>query len=644
MSTTKAKKDLHEDQYHMMQFAGRGGWGDATAGNWSPPSGYPDLSDSKYLAVDLETRDPNLRKLGPGWTRKDGYVIGIAISNGDYSAYYPIRHEGGGNLPEKATLRWLTKQMATPNVPKVFHNALYDLGWLRAEGIEVQGRIIDTMIAAPLLDENRWSYSLNALGGHYLKEYKNERNMTAFAKQMGIDPKADMWRMPADVVGEYAEQDAALTLRLWQRLEAELRADECTAIFDLETSLIPTLFEMKTRGVRVDVDRADVVRKDLQNREEGLLKKVKDETGVLIEPWVATSIAKAFDAVGLSYPTTDNSNAPSFTKQFLTSHEHPLAQWIVKLREYNKANTTFIETILEHSHNGRIHCDFNQLRSDDGGTVTGRFSSSNPNLQQIPARDPEIKAMIRGLFLPEEGTKWGSFDYASQEPRWLAHYCASLENPHAAIEGVVKMYHEGDADFHQMVADLAGISRKEAKTVNLGIMYGMGRGKLATVMDLTDEEAKSLLAQYHDKVPFVKGIADRVSRHADRTGVIRTWLGRKCRFDMWEPKSYGYNKPLPAEEAAQEYGGKGMIRRAFTYKALNKLIQGSSADQTKKAMVDCANEGMLPMLTVHDELCFSVEDESQANKIVDIMSNCVPNLKVPFEVDAELGNNWGEVG
>jgi len=382
----------------------------------------------------------------------------------------------------------------------------------------------------------------------------------------------------------------------------------------------------------------------LQNREEGLLKKVKDETGVLIEPWVATSIAKAFDAVGLSYPTTDNSNAPSFTKQFLTSHEHPLAQWIVKLREYNKANTTFIETILEHSHNGRIHCDFNQLRSDDGGTVTGRFSSSNPNLQQIPARDPEIKAMIRGLFLPEEGTKWGSFDYASQEPRWLAHYCASLVNPHAAIEGVVKMYHEGNADFHQMVADLAGISRKEAKTVNLGIMYGMGRGKLATVMDLTDEEAKSLLAQYHDKVPFVKGIADRVSRHADRTGIIRTWLGRKCRFDMWEPKSYGYNKPLPAEEAAQEYGGKGMIRRAFTYKALNKLIQGSSADQTKKAMVDCANEGMLPMLTVHDELCFSVEDESQANKIVDIMSNCVPNLKVPFEVDAELGNNWGEVG
>jgi DNA polymerase I-like protein with 3'-5' exonuclease and polymerase domains len=644
LSTTKAKKDLHEDQYHMMQFAGRGGWGDATAGNWSPPSGYPDLSDSKYLAVDLETRDPNLRKLGPGWTRKDGYVIGIAVSNGAYSAYYPIRHEGGGNLPEKATLRWLAKQMATPNVPKVFHNALYDLGWLRAEGIEVQGRIIDTMIAAPLLDENRWSYSLNALGGHYLKEYKNERNMTAFAKQMGIDPKADMWRMPADVVGEYAEQDAALTLRLWQRLEAELIADECTAIFDLETSLIPTLFEMKTRGVRVDVDRADVVRKDLQNREKGLLKKVKDETGVLIEPWVATSIAKAFDAVGLSYPTTDNSNAPSFTKQFLTSHEHPLAQWIVKLREYNKANTTFIETILEHSHNGRIHCDFNQLRSDEGGTVTGRFSSSNPNLQQIPARDPEIKAMIRGLFLPEEGTKWGSFDYASQEPRWLAHYCARLKNPHPAVEGVVKMYHEGNADFHQMVADLAGISRKEAKTVNLGIMYGMGRGKLATVMDLTDEEAKSLLAQYHDKVPFVKGIADQVSRYAERFGLIRTWLGRKCRFDMWEPKSYGYNKPLPAEEAAQEYGGKGMIRRAFTYKALNKLIQGSSADQTKKAMVDCANEGMLPMLTVHDELCFSVEDESQANKIVDIMSNCVPDLKVPFEVDAELGANWGEVG
>ena len=159
--------------------------------------------------------------------------------------------------------------------------------------------------------------------------------------------------------------------------------------------------------MRVDVDKAQVARKELKKRETQLLEEIKGETGHYIEPWVATSIAKAFDSVGLPYNRTEGTNAPSFTKQFLSNHHHPLAAKIVKLREFNKANTTFIETILEHSHKGRIHCEFNPLRSDDGGTVTGRFSSSNPNLQQIPARDPELKAMIRGLFIPEEGCKWG---------------------------------------------------------------------------------------------------------------------------------------------------------------------------------------------------------------------------------------------
>jgi len=206
------------------------------------------------------------------------------------------------------------------------------------------------------------------------------------------------------------------------------------------------------------------------------------------------------------------------------------------------------------------------------------------------------------------------------------------------------MYQQGNADFHQMVADLADITRKEAKTVNLGIMYGMGRKKLAGVMDIDEMEAKSLLEKYHERVPFVKGIADLAASTASKSGSIRTWLGRKCRFDMWEPKSFGYNKAMKIEDAIKEYGGKGMIRRAFTYKALNKLIQGSSADQTKKAMVDCHAEGLTPMLTVHDELCFSISSQEQSDRIVEIMSTCVPNLKVPFEVDAELGDNWGEVG
>jgi len=610
---------------------------------WSPPSTFPDLTNCDRIAIDLETRDPNLMTLGPGWCRDDGYVIGYAVAAGDFVGYFPVRHESG-NMPERMVVNWLKKQMDTPHIEKVMHNAMYDLGWMRWAGIEVKGKIIDTMIAAPLLNENRRFYNLNSLAGEYLGEWKNEKMLRSAASMHGVDPKSEMWKLDSCFVGRYAEQDASVTLKLWDRLSIDINKDEVTSIFALESGLLPVLLDMKTKGVRVDLDKAELVKKDLRKRESALLKEIKEETGIAVEPWAAASVAKVFDSLGLSYNRTEGSNAPSFTKNFLANHTHPVAQKIVRLREFNKANTTFVETILNHAHNGRIHCDFHPLRTDDGGTVTGRFSSSNPNLQQIPARDPEIKAMIRGLFIPEEGCKWGSFDYSAQEPRWLAHYCASMPNPHPSVEGVVAAYKEGDADFHQMVADLAGITRKEAKTVNLGIMYGMGKKKLAGVLDIELNEATELMEGYHSKVPFVKGMADAAAKAAMDNGKIRTWLGRKCRFDMWEPKSFGYNKAMKLEEAAEEYGGKGRIRRAFTYKALNKLIQGSSADQTKKAMVDCYAEGLVPMLTVHDELCFSVQSEDEAERIKEIMETCVDGLKVPFEVDAELGDNWGEVG
>jgi len=632
------------DQYHLLdQDIKDVSWGNVDS-DWEPPQTLPDLSQHTTVSIDLETKDSNLLTLGPGWTRKDGYIIGIAVGAGDSAWYFPTGHKVG-NMPKNAVYSWLTKLCADETISKVFHNALYDLGWLRAEGIEVKGKIIDTMIAAPLLDENRKWYNLNSLARDYLGEFKDEKLLKSAAEEFGVDAKSGMWQLPPRYVGKYAEQDALITLKLWENLRKKITQQECSSIFELEIDLLPVLFEMKTKGVRVDVEKAHDTKKKLTKIEESLVQEIVKETGVTVEPWVATSVAKVFDAVGLSYSRTEKSGSPMFTKQFLANQTHPIAQKIIKIREINKANTTFVDTILEHSHNGRIHCDFHSLRSDGGGTVTGRFSSSNPNLQQIPARDPEIKKLIRGLFIPEEGHKWGSFDYASQEPRWLVHYCATLTgvDKHPQIDDVVKMYHDGNADFHQMVADMANIPRKQAKTVNLGIMYGMGKGKLANVMDIDVEEASKLLETYNQKVPFLRSLSDKAMDRAANTGVIRTWLGRKCRFDMYEPCSYGFNRALPMKEAIKEYGEKGRIRRAYTYKALNRLIQGSSADQTKKAMVECYKEGLCPTLTVHDELCFNIESQEQADKIVEIMTTCVPDLKVPFEVDTALCNNWGEV-
>lgn len=612
--------------------------------DWLPPEVFPDLTNSESIAIDLETSDPNLMTLGPGWARKDGFIVGIAIAAGDFIGYYPIAHEGGGNIPEAKVMKWLQAQLATPNIPKIMHNATYDAGWLRAAGVKIQGTIIDTMVAAPLLNENRFSYSLNNLCKDYLNMRKDERTLRAAASDFGFDPKGEMWRLNSRFVGAYAEKDAELTLKLWNMLKVDIAKQSLKTVFELETDLIPVLLDMREKGVRVDVDATEQVKRNLVGLKQDLVKQIKHETGIQVEPWVAKSVATVFDHYNLHYNKTEGNGQPSFTKAFLQTHPHEIAAKILRLRELDKASNTFVDNILKYEHNGRIHCEFHQLRSDDGGTVTGRFSSSNPNLQQLPARDPEIKAMIRGLFVPDGDCKWGSFDYSSQEPRLLVHYCASLpeEQRHPAIDDLVEEYHKGDADFHQMVADLAGISRKQAKTVNLGIMYGMGKGKLANTMDISMNEATDLLDQYHRKVPFVKGLADMVSARASQHGQIRTIMGRLCHFDMWEPKVFGYNKPLPLDQAQTEYGPQP-LRRAFTYKALNRLIQGSAADQTKKAMVECYKEGLVPLLTVHDELCFNVESEEQASRITEIMETCL-ELKVPSKVDQELGDNWGEVG
>ena len=629
---------------------------------WFPPEHLPDLSGEKIIAVDVETRDPNLINLGPGWSRKDGNLIGIAVAASEWSAYLPIAHEGGGNMAKDIVLRWLQDQL-NHGMSVVFHNAQYDLGWLLTEGIEVKGTILDTMIAAPLLDENRFSYSLNALGATYLGQRKAEDELRRAAHQHGVDAKAEMWKLPAGRVAEYAEMDASLTLKLWHVLHKKLIEDDCERILDVELSLLPMIFEMRRRGVRVDVDKAEQTKTFLEGKEKKLLKEIKDDSDIHLEPWNAKSLAMVFDNLGLSYQRTAKSDAPSFTKHFLKSHDHPIARKILEVREYNKANTTFVDTILNHQYNGRIHCQFNQLRSDEGGTVSGRFSSSNPNLQQVPSRHPEIKSLIRGLFVPEEGCRWGSFDYSAQEPRWLMHY-ASLTpatRDNERVKEIVDLYQKDDLDFHQLVADMAGVERSHAKTINLGIMYGMGIGKLAqTLGDIPFKEAKTLRNEYDEKVPFIRGLASSVMDIASKRAEIRTLLGRKCRFPMRELKGYSkeYKKPIhadkleerwvdvlntPIEERDKNWASMNPERYqvAFVYKALNRLIQASAADQTKQAMKDCMDRGHWPMLTVHDELCFSIESDEQVTEIKKVMETCAPGLTIPSKVDVGLGENWG---
>mgnify|MGYP003110417526 FL=1 len=603
---------------------------------WTPPDELKDLSQAKEIAIDLETRDPNLTTRGSGSVRDDGEIVGIAVAVEGWSGYFPIGHEGGGNIDKKIVMDWFKDVLKTP-ATKIFHNAMYDVSWIRAYGLQINGRIVDTMIAGSLVNENRLRYNLNSLAREYVGVGKNEKILFEAAKEWGINPKKEMWRLPAMHVGEYAEQDAVATLKLWERLQQEITSQDLWDIFNVETELFPCLVDMRFQGVRVDLEKAHIVKKDLVKEEKQFLQKIKKETGMDVEIWAATSIAKVFDKLKLPYDQTAT-GAPSFTKNFLSQHPNEIAQAIAQAREINKAHTTFIDTILEHEHKGRIHADINQIRSDDGGTVTGRFSYSNPNLQQIPARSKKIGPLIRSLFLPEQDCVWGTFDYSQQEPRLVVHYAALSQLQ--GVSRIVDEYNEGDADFHQAVAEMADINRKDAKTINLGLMYGMGKNKLMAELGLLVEQAEKLLKQYHERAPFVKQLIDAVSRRAQERGRIRTIGGRICHFDLWEPASFGIHKPLNHADALAEHGPG--IKRAFTYKALNRLIQGSAADMTKISMVNLYKEGIVPHIQIHDELDVSVESPEQAEKIIEVMEQAV-KLQVPNKVDYEKGKNWGEI-
>ena len=446
------------------------------------PDELKDLRGHKEIAIDLETNDPHLKQLGSGNVTGRGHIAGVAVAVEGWSGYYPIQHEQGGNMDKKLVLEWLQDILNQENTTFIFHNAMYDVCWLRSAGLTIKGPIVDTMIAASLIDENRLSYQLNTLSKHYVGIGKDEKILIEAAKEYGLDPKADMWRLPSMFVGQYAERDAESTLKLWQRLKVELYNQELMDVFTLETKLFPCLVDMRFKGVRVDLEKAQNIKLNLIKREETLIKKIKNLTGVEVEIMAARSIAKAFDKLKLPYDRTAKSNEPSFTKNFLQNHPHELPQAIAEARELNKAHTTFIDSITKHAVNGRIHADINQIRSDAGGTVTGRFSMSNPNLQQIPARHPELGPMIRSIFIPEEKHVWGSFDYSQQEPRIVVHYALKIYlerepdpdqeplplNLIESLEKIEEAYKKADVDFHQAVADMAQISRTMAKTINLG--------------------------------------------------------------------------------------------------------------------------------------------------------------------------------
>jgi len=607
---------------------------------------FSELEKSNIIAIDTETCDPRLKTHGPGGFRKDGKLVGISIAtDSGYNEYFPIGHEGGGNLNNEKVIDFLDKMLKL-NKKYVFANAIYDMEWLNSHdsrlAFTIDHCIYDIQGIEHLIDENKLKYSLDSMAKRYLKKSKYEVELeravqAEFGKRAKV--KDSLWKLHANYVAEYAKEDALLTLQIFQKQQEIIKKEEIESIIEFESKLINLLFHMRKQGVRININKAEELYDTLEKKQTEVHARLNKLGGGEVNVWANASLKQAYDKNKIEYNYTAK-GTPSFTATWLESQVDDISKSILEVRKLDKIRNTFIKNmILEKAVGDRIYCNFNPH-----GTVTGRFSSNYPNLQQVPARDPELGPMIRSLFIPEENSEWVCADYSQQEPRVLVHY-ASLKNMATAIEARNQFNNDENTDFHQMVATMAGIPRKQAKTINLGLFYGMGNKKLAAELGLDTDQAYELFNKYHNKVPFVRELSRQVSHVASKRGYIKTLLGRKRRFDLWEPKDSWGEKPVSKFEAYERYP-KQELKRAMTHTGLNALIQGSSADITKAAMLKIWQSGLLKeidiKLTIHDELDFSVPHDKQKclDEAIQLMRNAV-DLQVPLKVDVEKGDSWG---
>lgn len=603
--------------------------------SWTPPRDFPNLSDAKEIAIDTETYDPYLKQRGPGYLRaksgslEEGFVCGVGIAVDRWRGYFPLRHPESANCDPEVLARFLNDTFQSADRNYVFAHAAYDLGWLRTLGVEVAGEIIDIQIADPLLDEeNPQGYSLEALCRRWLGEGKDETLLKAAANALGYDnPKAVMHKIPAKYVGPYGEADPDQTLRIWQKIKEHHEWPDLSRIWAIEKKVTRVLFEMMWQGVQVDLDYGQKLNDRWKKEEEECYRQLGFR-----EIWEDTAVRQHFARQGINHQG-------SLDKGFLECVEHPHGKLLRQARELNRCRTTFLEqNLLQNSTSGRIHPQYVQLASDEGGTRTGRLSCKNPNAQQFPKRSGLIDSKsIRKCLIPEDGMLWAKWDFWSQEPTIQCHY-GLVENLGGA-EQVARQFAEGVKLYTFIEQATKGkLTYDQAKAVALGRSYGMGKAKMASTIGLPEDECEIVLRAFDAVVPYIGILAERFQSRASSRGWIKTLLGSRRRFNLWQPSREWGNTPLTRPEALKNWPDQA-LERAFVYKAFNAGIQGSAANQAKKALVDIYETIGLPSMAVHDEISKSVKDEKEAKLMGEIMCNAV-KLRLPVRADLDLGVTW----
>jgi DNA polymerase I-like protein with 3'-5' exonuclease and polymerase domains len=504
-------------------------------------------------------------------------------------------------------------------------------------GLAINGGLRDVQIAEPLLDENKGSYKLNVLAKDYVgQEKKTDWLEAKYSGRFKAGVIKHLHEIPLADVAAYGKEDARLTYLVHEQQLLRISAEDLTDIYDLELRLIPVLLKMRKQGVRVDTALLGRLGLELADLSYDLQKELNAIAGHSINVNSSVQLEQLFIAQGLNvtYNTpTDNMlsrgttrGSPKFDKDTLTRYGNTLAQKILEIRHIKTLLSLYLIPYPDLLISDRMHCNFNQLRSDNYGTVSGRMSASNPNLQQVAAKDEEFAIseilngkVIRRLFVPEDGCEWAKLDWSQIEYRIIAHYATGV-----GAETIRKRYNEDKTvDYHAEMSRMTGLEdRSIVKRFNFGGAYGQGIASMARKNNWPLEEAELKYHNYHKKVPFLRETARRVAQKARVTGFIRTLLGRRAR----------------------------LVDRRKDYVMFNRLIQGGAADLMKKAMVDAYEAGLFntlkPHLTVHDELDVSVprskEGKEAIKELQNLMETCV-KIRVPILAELETGPNWGEV-
>ncbi len=574
------------------------------------PTEPPNLEDVSILGVDTETDDPRMEDLGPGFIRKDATILGVSMATEDAQWYFPMNHMTDNCKWDVKS--WLQDTLLGDR-KYVFCNAHYDIEALWSIDAVPGGSWADISLTQALIDEEfEGGYSLDNISTSYLGVGKEIDGLLQAGAELGCGDIASTMKrlryMAGGTVAPYAETDARRTLDVYLKQIPVIDEWYLSDLLAMEERLLGLTWLMRLRGVKLDMEKAESMRLSYQAHETKLLSQLYQMTGMYVDAWSTKSVCKLCEKYSIKWPETDAGN-PSFKGDWLDNHENPALRIVAEIRSYGKMRRDFIEKWMMYAVNGRIHARWKQTMTEDGGTRSGRMASSDPNLQQVPARDPIHGPALRSLFIPEK--QWGKFDYQAQEIRIGAHFAKTSRC--RGVDEIIEQYRENPLfDFHTFIANMANIERTPAKTLGLGAMYGMSAKKTMSSLNMSQDKAEWVYNEYHKTAPWVNELLTLAMDRAEKRGYVKTFLGRIRRFK----------------------GGKN------THKALNSVVQGTAADMIKKAVLDVWDEfDFVPLVVVHDEAGYDVEDAPEARAIADIMQSAL-KLEVPMIVEPTLGSSW----